>query len=376
MPKSHSRNKKILLIILAIAAVFLLGKIFLLAFKYSPVLFQLVFNHEVSLKKADGNINILLLGIGGGKHEGPNLSDTVIFTSINQSKNKVTLVSIPRDLWVPDLNAKINTAYSTGESKRVGGGLVLAKKAVSKIMGQPVDYAVLVDFAGFVKAVDMVGGIGVDVENTLDDYVYPIEGKEEDSCGKKDEEIKIFTETIATDSASTEEDLALFFPCRYEHVHFDKGDNHMDGTQALQFVRSRHALGAEGTDFARSVRQQKIIKAFKDKVFSLGTLINPAKVLGLYCILQSSIDTDVKQEEFDDFIRLAQKLKTADIKSTVLDFGDEAAGRPGLLTNPQPSEDYNFAWVLIPRVGNGDFSEISNYVECEIKQAKCEVAPN
>ncbi len=375
MPKYNKRNKKIIVVFLALFGILIFGKVLLIGVKYAPVLFQLIFNSEVSLKKSDDNVNILLLGIGGGKHEGPNLSDTIIFASINQAKNKVTLVSVPRDLWVPDLSAKINSAYSQGEETRVGGGLVLAKAVVSKIIGQPVDYAVRVDFAGFVKAVNMVGGIDVNVENTLDDYIYPVEGKEDDSCKKTDGEIRDFTDKIATDSASTEEDLALFFPCRYEYIHFSKGQNHMTGIDALQFVRSRHALGNEGTDFARSSRQQKIIKAFKDKVFSIGTLINPAKVLGLYDILQSSIDTDIKQDEFDDFIRLGQKLRTADIKSSVIDFGDSEKGRAGLLVNPQPSQDYKFAWILIPRVGNGNFTEIQKFVDCEIKVGNCKISP-
>ncbi len=375
MPKYNKRNKKIIVVFLALFGILIFGKVLLIGVQYAPILFQLIFNSEVSLKKSDDNVNILLLGIGGGKHEGPNLSDTIIFASINQAKNKVTLVSVPRDLWVPDLSAKINSAYSQGEEARVGGGLVLAKAVVSKIIGQPVDYAVRVDFAGFVKAVNMVGGIDINVENTLDDYIYPVEGKEDDSCKKTDGEIRDFTDKIATDSASTEEDLALFFPCRYEYIHFSKGQNHMTGIDALQFVRSRHALGNEGTDFARSSRQQKIIKAFKDKVFSIGTLINPAKVLGLYDILQSSIDTDIKQDEFDDFIRLGQKLRTADIKSPVIDFGDLEKGRAGLLVNPQPSQDYKFAWILIPRVGNGNFTEIQKFVDCEIKIGNCKISP-
>ncbi len=375
MPKYNKRNKKIIIVLLALFGILIFGKVLLIGVKYAPVLFQLIFNSEVSLKKSDDNVNILFLGIGGGKHEGPNLSDTIIFASINQAKNKVTLVSVPRDLWVPDLSAKINSAYSQGEETRVGGGLVLAKAVVSKIIGQPVDYAVRVDFAGFVKAVNTVGGIDVNVENALDDYIYPVEGKEDDSCKKTDGEIRDFTDKIATDSASTEEDLALFFPCRYEYIHFSKGQNHMTGIDALQFVRSRHALGNEGTDFARSSRQQKIIKAFKDKVFSIGTLINPAKVLGLYDILQSSIDTDIKQDEFDDFIRLGQKLRTADIKSSVIDFGDLEKGRAGLLVNPQPSQDYKFAWILIPRVGNGNFTEIQKFVDCEIKIGNCKISP-
>lgn len=373
MRKKTSRKK----IWIAIGVLFLLvfGRAIITALKYSPVLFQLVFNKQIELKRSNGNINVLLLGIGGGNHDGPNLSDTIIFASIDQVKNKVTLVSLPRDLWVQNITdnhgGRINEAYADGENIKKGGGLMLAEAVVSKIVGQQIDYGIRVDFAGFVKAVDMVGGLDIMIDNTFDDYIYPIEGKEADSCGKSDSDIQSF---IQTASASAEQNLAVFFPCRYQHVHFDKGLNHMNGTEALEFVRSRHALGSEGSDFARSARQQKVIKAFKDKVLSLGILINPAKVMGLYDILQSSIDTDIKQSEFDDFIRLADKMKGAVITNTVLDYGDPQTGRSGLLMNPAPSADYGYAWMLIPRTGMDNFSEIRKYVACEITTGNCPIS--
>lgn len=360
-------RKKIFII--GFLVLLLLSPFIIKAVKTLPIFWQYFFNKEIELKKQDSHFNILLLGVGGGSHEGPNLSDTIIFASINPEKNKVSLVSIPRDLWVPDLNAKVNTAYATGEAKKKGGGLTLAKATIAKVVGQPVDYAVRIDFAGFIKAVDLIGGLDINVERVLDDYAYPVEGKENDSCGHTDEEIESFTATV-----SAETELSEFFSCRYKHLHFDKGLTHMDGKTALEFVRSRHAVGDEGTDFARSVRQEKVIKAFKDKILSAGTLLNPAKVIGLYNILEKSIDTDIKQEEFDDFIKLADRMKSADIKSTVLDYGDSSAGRAGLLVNPPISEDYRYTWVLIPRIGNGDFSEINKYVECELSIGNCSVS--
>jgi polyisoprenyl-teichoic acid--peptidoglycan teichoic acid transferase len=111
-------RNKILIIIVGVLFLVIFGKIIITAVRLSPVLFQLVFNNKVEIKKSDGNINILLLGIGGGTHDGPNLSDTMIFASINQLKNKVVLISLPRDLWSPDLDNKINVAYADGESKR------------------------------------------------------------------------------------------------------------------------------------------------------------------------------------------------------------------------------------------------------------------
>jgi LCP family protein required for cell wall assembly len=337
-----------------------------------PFIFQLVFNKGVTLKQTNNNINVLLLGIGGGSHDGPNLTDTIILVTINQKSNKVILTSIPRDLWVSDLTMqvkKINGAYADGESKRKGGGLIEAEAIMGKITGQSIDYGVRIDFSGFVKAVDVLGGLDVNVENTFDDYAYPISGKENDSCGYTADDIAAF---IAT--ASAEQEQWDKFSCRYKHLHFDKGLMHMDGETALEFVRSRHALGVEGSDFARSKRQEKIIKAFKDKVLAAQTLINPVKVIELYNILSGSIDTDIKQSEFDDFIRLANGLKTAKIISSVIDTGDEQTNRPGLLLNPPQSREYGYTWTLIPRTGNGNFTEIQNYLTCEIEKSNCSVS--
>jgi LCP family protein required for cell wall assembly len=334
-----------------------------------PFLFQLVFNQGINLKQTtDNRINILLLGTGGGNHEGPNLTDTIILASLDPKNDKVTLVSIPRDLWFPDISQKINAAYADGEARRKGGGLIEAEAAIAKITGQNIDYGIRLDFSGFVKAVDIVGGLDINVDNTFDDYQYPIDGKESDPCGHTPEELQSLANT-------PEDQLPQVFPCRYIHLHFNKGLNHMNGETALEFVRSRHASQAiEASDFARSKRQEKVIKAFKDKVLSLQTLINPGKVIGLYTTLQGSIDTDIKQDEFDDFIRLAEKMKNAKIQSAVIDAGDEQTQRPGLLINPPTSSDYNYAWVLTPRLGNGNFSEIQNYISCEVTKGNCSIS--
>lgn len=366
--KSLKMHRKALFILIAV--VILVG---FFVFKTSgmyPFLFQLIFNRGVELKQTDNRINILILGIGGGTHDGPNLTDTIILASLDPQNNKVNLISIPRDLWMPELNGefkKINSAYADGESKGKGGGLVETEAVVGKVTGQEIDYGVRIDFAGFVKAVDIVGGLDVNVDNAFDDYTYPISGKEDDSCGNSPLDIQQF---IATVSAET--DIQQKFACRYRHIHFDKGLNHMNGETALEFVRSRHAvLEVEQSDFARSKRQEKVIKAFKDKILSAQILINPIKIYSLYNVLKGSIDTDIKQGEFDDFIRLAEKMRTAKIQSISIDTGNEEIQRSGLLINPPISSTYNYAWVLVPRAGNGNYSEIQNFVSCEITKGNC-----
>ncbi len=336
---------------------------------YIPILFGLFSKDEIKLQRQtpDKKINLLLLGVGGGRHDGPNLTDTIIFAHIDPTAQKVTLASIPRDLWVPELDAKINSAYTDAEDKKQGSGLAFTKDIVQKIINQQIDYAVKIDFQGFVKAVDMAGGLDVNVENTFDDYAYPLSGKEEDTCGLSEDQIASLSAEIASGSA-TEGDS---FPCRYEHLHFDKGMTHMDGETALKFVRSRHSMGKEGSDFARSKRQEKVIQAFKDKIFSPGTLMNPVKVMNLLTILQDSITTDIKEEEYDEFARLAQKMKESKITSAIIDTGDEAQGRFGLLINPPIGPEYNNAWVLSPRLGNGDYKEIQTYIMCTLKETGC-----
>jgi len=328
---------------------------------------RIIFHQNPGLQETNGRTNILLLGIGGGTHDGPNLTDTIIFASINQKANTVTLISIPRDLWVVNgsTGEKINEAYADGQDNN-NKGLVYTKAVVSHIVGQPIHYAFRIDFGGFVKAVDEVGGIDVQVPETLDDYHYPIDGSEDLPCDHSEDEIKTFVATASADQL-----LWDFFPCRYKHLHVDPGTVHMDGITALEYVRSRHGVGDQGSDFARSKRQQQVIEAFRGKVLSAGILLNPSKIIGLYNILENSIDTDISQEDFAPFISLVQKIKSAKITSVVIDYGDPANGRPGLLEQGPIDSAHNNAYTLIPRAGDQNFSEIQAFIACELTGGAC-----
>ncbi len=360
MPKKTQHPKKKAVLAVVVVAVLLLGTVLWGARNLVPVFFNVIFNKEIQLKKVNGNINVMLLGIGGGVHDGPNLSDAVIFISINPEKNTVSMISIPRDLWIEELKGRINTAYASGKGKSSEGGLILAKAVVSKVTGQHIDYGLVINFSGFVKAVDLLGGVDINVENAFDDRQYPIESKYTDLC---DNTLEQATERLASESAQE------VFPCRYEDLHFNKGQQHMNGESALKYVRSRYALGVEGTDFARSRRQQLMITALKEKAFSVGLILNPLKIADLYSVLSDSIDTDIPQSEFDDFIKLIQKMKTSQVRSTLIaeDFPDE--NKRGLLLNP-PVSNYDGAWVLIPRIGSGNYQEINDYVSCYITVQK------
>ncbi|MFH1583312.1 MAG: LCP family protein [Candidatus Falkowbacteria bacterium] len=295
-----------------------------------PIISQikhLVESAETKLKgESDDRINILLLGIGGKNHDGGLLTDTIMLASLKPSENKLFLLSIPRDLAVPIENMgwrKINSVNAYAEMKTPGSGGLAVSQTISDIFQIPIDYYITVDFAGFEKIIDDLGGIKVNVENTFDDYKYPILGAED---------------------AVWEE--------RWEYLHIDKGEQIMDGKLALKYVRSRHALGVEGSDFARSRRQQKVLEAVKKKVMSLNILFKPNMISKIISDINENYSSNFKIWEIVKLWGLIKDIKNENIQNCVLDNSPN-----GLLVDTIGEDG---AYLLSPR--SGDFSEIKYLV--------------
>lgn len=297
-----------------------------------PLISQLRYLVESADKDVKGEerdqINILLLGMGGKNHDGGYLTDTIILASLKPSEKKVALVSIPRDLAVPLENLgwrKINNVNAYAERDKPGSGGLAASQALSDILDIPIDYYVRVDFAGFVQIIDSLGGVEIEVENTLDDYSYPITGQEE----------------------------AEPYEARFEHLRIEKGQQKMDGSLALKYARSRHAAGVEGSDFARARRQQKIIQAVKDKLLRTGNLFNPGLISELLDNLDKNLSTNLKIWEVLKLWQMFKDVKSEDIINRVLDNGAN-----GLLVDSISAEG---AYILTPT--SGDFSEIQYLIK-------------
>jgi len=276
-----------------------------------------------------GRINILLLGMGGKKHDGGFLTDTIILASINTKTKKIALLSIPRDTSIPagkDSHlTKINSINAYAEAKESGSGGMAISQALSDVLDIPIDYYVRVDFQGFVNIVDKLGGLDILVENTLEDFSYPVKGREK-----------------AEDYAS-----------RFEHLYIKKGWQKMDGTLALKYARSRHAYGIEGSDFARGKRQQLVIQAAKEKVLKTNFLLHPKLITGIISELNEHISTNLKVWEIVKLWKLSKDIKRDGITSKVLDNSPN-----GLLYNKINEIG---AYVLLPK--SGDFEEISYFVK-------------
>lgn len=292
--------------------VILFGVLSVLFLTTAASLHQWLFLTKEAVTSTNGRTNFLLLGIPGEAHAGQDLTDTLIFFSLDHQSGEAVLISLPRDIWITPLRAKLNTVYHYK-------GLSQTKAAVAEILGQPIHYAILLDFSGFSKAIDALGGVEVDVQKAFDDYHYPIPGKENDRCNGDPQ-----------------------YRCRYEHLHFEAGLQWLDGERALKFVRSRFASGDEGTDFARSRRQEQIIAAVKKKIFSWETLTDFKRLPTLYEIFNQNIKTDIPPSAYFGLAQLALRFKASTI--TTADIEE-------FLVNPPTSAQYDFHWVLIPRNG-------------------------
>jgi polyisoprenyl-teichoic acid--peptidoglycan teichoic acid transferase len=323
----------------------------------------------------DDRVNFLLMGIGGEGHSGPQLTDTIIFTSLEPSTGEIGMMSLPRDMTVPIPGygyRKVNHANAYGEMDEPGAGPSLATQVIGDVLDEDIHYYLRVDFDGFAEFVDAIGGVDIYVDTPFTDSYYPSHGMEYAECGygeTDEEEVYVEAEDVAELSEildiDTEEkgilELALEeenipevidYSCRYESLTFYEGWTHMDGDTALKFVRSRHGNNGEGSDFARSRRQQKVILAVKDKVLSASTFLNPSRITRMLDTLEQNISTNMDVWEI---VRLAQEFKDLDTESITHHVIDAS------VDSPLYSTVLNGAYVLLPK--NDDWSDLQSIAE-------------
>lgn len=270
-----------------------------------------------------GQVNILLLGIGGEGHDGPYLTDTMIVAQIRPDIGEATLTSLPRDYLVklPDNLGyrKINAAFAEGYNlhKDYNEAGAWARQVAEDTTGLKLPYFAVIDFSGFEKAIDLVGGVDITVDRTFTDAMFPDSG------------------------------IGYLPP-----LTFKAGPAHLDGTKALQYARSRHGNNGEGSDFARSLRQQKVITAFKTKVFQLNLITDSGKINSLLNTFADHFHTNINPGEL---FRLYSLIKEKNIQNFLSSSLDEETG----LICPKIMEDTG-AWVLVPCAGKTE-GDIQGY---------------
>jgi len=225
-------------------------------------------------------INVLVLGSDNDKkkEEARPLSQSMIVVTIDPVHSKVGILSIPRDFWVPIPRhhmGKIMLAYKYG-------GVQLARETVEHLFPFKIDYYAWVGLNGFIKVIDTFNGVTLDVNHPVLDDSYP-------------------------------NDLTSSNPYGYKRVFIPAGWQHMDGSQALEYVRSRH--GDLIGDFGRSARQQQVLLQLRTKAAGFSLLQH---LLPLADELSKSVRTDVAPSDLLPVERLVRRIQPQDINQTVL----------------------------------------------------------
>ncbi len=200
-------------------------------------------------------------------------SDTMMLLHLSDDRTSATLVSLPRDTWVPvpgHGEAKLNAAYSWG-------GPALMTETVQNLTGIRIDHLAVIDWNGFRALTDAVGGVDITVPRT-------IEGVGEARA-------------------------------------WEAGTHHMDGATALLYVRERYGL--PGGDLDRTKRQQNFLRALMLKVMDSGTLTSPSRLGGLLGTVGEVVSVDDRLSNTDLF-QLAwglRSLRADDVRFMNAPFG-------------------------------------------------------
>ncbi len=211
-------------------------------------------------------VNVLMVGYGGEGHDGAYLADSIQVLSIDPSTDTTTTIPIPRDLWIEGVsgfsqNGKINEVFSVGRGStgEIDDGAALLADVASDVTGLEIEHWLTVDFGGFRDMVNAVGGVTVD-------------------------------NPVAFDYTTIEQ---FHREGRWEMGGFPAGEIQLDGDEALAYSRARYtSVTSESTDFARSVRQARIISALRSRLGDGGLFaIGPG--LGLMDAMEGRIRTDL-----------------------------------------------------------------------------------
>lgn len=210
-------------------------------------------------KKAINQKNLLVLGADqvAGRNGGALLTDTILLLQLDLKNNQVKSLALPRDLYHPDYQTKINALYYYGLEQNPDNPLAFPTKAISDLTQLTIDHTLLIEIESLENLVDLVGGVEINVEEGFSDPLFPVKGVD----------------------VSLEKDPAVL----YETVVFVEGTELMNGNRALQFMRSRNSGDEQGTDLARGQRQQLVLQALLEQVIDQDFILQePEKIGHLY----------------------------------------------------------------------------------------------
>lgn len=267
-----------------------------------------VVNNLPVLQDEHGHVNFLLLGVAGKNEEGGNLSDSIMLASVDPREPSVSLMSLPRDLYMNSEvgERKVNEIYAAARFKHGDKrGLEIVEKAIADFSGMEIHYAAVINFEIFEEAIDTLDGVKIFVPEDIVDPNYP-----DDNFG-------------------------------FQTFVIRKGNQTLDGATALKYARSRKTT----SDYSRAQRQQDLIMAMRARAQELDLFTDVDKLRNLYKIYKDNINTDISITEGLALAKIATSLDYEHLVTAVLN--DDPLQKGGFLYAPA-REFYKGQFVLLP----------------------------
>jgi polyisoprenyl-teichoic acid--peptidoglycan teichoic acid transferase len=261
-------------------------------------------------------LTFLLIGSDFGTGYTHSLTDSMIVVSVDPTTSNVVMASVPRDTARFPMysggkfNEKINALMTRAQlepTKYPDGPLGTLTKAISYLIGIPIQYVAYINLGGYEKLIDALGGIDVVVTKPIDDNFYQ-------------------------------------FPNGPKGFHLAAGPAHLDTARAVAYVRSRYGLG--DNDFTRARRQQEVLIAIKDKLTSAATLPKLPHILD---VMSRLVSTNFPPDQIDRIVELSHHVTPDSIKRFVLG--------PPYAVRPDTSGEY----VLVPDMDRYAKWSITNF---------------
>lgn len=270
--------------------------------------------------QTDGYKTILLLGVDSvlNKPGSPELTDTMLLLSLNMKTGEVNTLSLPRDLWATAYQTRINALYEYGKEKYPQRPEQFSEDVISELTGVKINHTITLSLQTVAEIIDILGGIEVDVQEGFTDTQFPRE------------DVDIST---VTDEAQL-----------YETVTFNSGLQKMDGATVLKYIRSRKSADlSQGTDIARSERQQQVISALIGRIKNFSVIKDLKALAKLYVLYTNTFEQQFsKQEGISTLNYLRPLLNSVTLTSHTLSIYPQ--DKTGVITNP-PVSKYKGQWV-------------------------------
>ncbi len=269
-----------------------------------------------------GHKTILLLGVDelGNRPNAPTLTDTMMLISLDLERGSVTTLSLPRDLWSDAYQTKVNALYEYGKTRYPDKPSQFTTEVIQEITGVPIHHTVVVKLEHVSEIIDMLGGVTVTVETAFTDPLFP----------RDDVDIQ----TIS--------DPAIL----YKTVVFDAGEQVLDGTRALEYIRSRHSTDTQGTDDARAARQQAVLKALVAKATTTEILLDMKTMGSLFRLYNEHFGADFPPQESIATVKALAPFRNSLVFSQKA-FPIAPDDPLGVITHPQPSRAQQNQWVYV-----------------------------